>query len=101
MDDEKGPQEETPENVAKGELLYCGGTSWDSMGRKTSAPAGMNLVSPTRLRPLIGVDIRFVASGCSEFPLFFIVSGCIFFVGGFFVWMIVVDLFLFLFGEMD
>ncbi|XP_039124804.1 protein RCC2 [Dioscorea cayenensis subsp. rotundata] len=66
MDDEKGPQEETPENVAKGELLYCGGTSWDSMGRKTSAPAGMNLVSPTRLRPLIGVDIRFVASGCTS-----------------------------------
>ncbi|KAM0945504.1 putative regulator of chromosome condensation 1/beta-lactamase-inhibitor protein II [Dioscorea sansibarensis] len=66
MGDEKGPQEEAPGNVAKGELLYCGGANWDSMGRKTSAQAGMNLVSPTRLRPLIGVDIRFVASGCTS-----------------------------------
>jgi hypothetical protein len=27
-----------------------------------------NLVSPARLRPLVGVDIRFVASGCGEAP---------------------------------
>jgi hypothetical protein len=50
------------------ELLYCGGTSFDSMGRKVVGGAQGNLVSPTRLRPLMGVDIRFVGSGCSEFP---------------------------------
>ena len=52
------------------ELLYCGTTRFDLMGRKTKG--GMqgrgNLVSPTRLRPLMGVDIRFVASGCGELP---------------------------------
>jgi hypothetical protein len=48
------------------ELLYCGGTSFDAMGRKVVGGAQGNLVSPTRLRPLVGVDIRFVASGCSE-----------------------------------
>ncbi|KAJ0964175.1 hypothetical protein J5N97_029297 [Dioscorea zingiberensis] len=36
------------------------------MGRKVSAQALVNLVSPTRLRPLIGVNIRFVASGCTS-----------------------------------
>ncbi|CAN6241350.1 unnamed protein product [Urochloa humidicola] len=50
------------------ELLYCGGTSFDSMGRKVVGGAQGNLVSPTRLRPLVGVDIRFGGSGCSEFP---------------------------------
>ncbi|KAK6115253.1 hypothetical protein DH2020_007522 [Rehmannia glutinosa] len=33
------------------------------MGRRKTSPEE-NLVSPTRLRPLMGVDIRFVASGC-------------------------------------
>nr|CAB3488570.1 unnamed protein product [Digitaria exilis] len=47
------------------ELLYCGGTSFDSMGRKVVGGAQGNLVSPTRLRPLMGVDIRFVGSGCT------------------------------------
>ncbi|XP_010533651.1 PREDICTED: protein RCC2 homolog [Tarenaya hassleriana] len=45
-----------------GELLFCGGTSWDNIGRKKGQFEG-NLVSPTRLRPLVGVNIRFVASG--------------------------------------
>uniref|UniRef100_A0A1D1XK72 Protein RCC2 n=1 Tax=Anthurium amnicola TaxID=1678845 RepID=A0A1D1XK72_9ARAE len=48
-----------------GELLYCGGTSWDNLGRR-SVPASGNLLSPTRLRSLMGVDIRFVASGCAS-----------------------------------
>ncbi|XP_020576302.1 protein RCC2 isoform X2 [Phalaenopsis equestris] len=48
-----------------GELLYCGGTIWENMGRRTAA-AESNLVSPTRLRTFVGVDIRFVASGCSS-----------------------------------
>ncbi|CAL9082297.1 unnamed protein product, partial [Musa acuminata var. zebrina] len=50
---------------AAGEVLYCGGTNWDMLGRM-GGPNAANLVSPTRLRPLVGVDIRFVASGCSE-----------------------------------
>lgn len=49
-----------------GELLYCGGTQFDLIGRKVPGGFNGNLVSPTRLRPLTGVDIRFVASGCGE-----------------------------------
>lgn len=52
-----------------GELLFCGTTSWDTVGRKKIAGES-NLVSPSRLRPLIGVDIRTVVSGCGN--LFFI-----------------------------
>ncbi|XVF35992.1 hypothetical protein REPUB_Repub19eG0019800 [Reevesia pubescens] len=48
-----------------GELLFCGSTCWDVVGRRKGAVEG-NLVSPTRLRPLVGVDIRFVASGCAS-----------------------------------
>jgi hypothetical protein len=39
------------------------------MGRKVKGVmrgSRGNLVSPARLRPLVGVDIRFVASGCGE-----------------------------------
>ncbi|CAN1323194.1 Protein RCC2 [Linum perenne] len=48
-----------------GELLFCGATSWDTIGRKKGLQPG-NLVSPTRLRPLVGIDIRFVAAGCAS-----------------------------------
>ncbi|KAK3425303.1 hypothetical protein EUGRSUZ_F02093 [Eucalyptus grandis] len=51
--------------VKGGELLFCGGTCWDTLGRKKGIVDG-NLVSPTRLRPLVGVSIRFVASGCTS-----------------------------------
>ncbi|XP_037452304.1 protein RCC2-like isoform X3 [Triticum dicoccoides] len=49
------------------ELLYCGTVRFDIMGRKVKGghEGRGNLVSPTRLRPLVGVDIRFVASGCA------------------------------------
>ncbi|VAH13745.1 unnamed protein product [Triticum turgidum subsp. durum] len=49
------------------ELLYCGTVRFDMMGRKVKGghEGRGNLVSPTRLRPLVGVDIRFVASGCA------------------------------------
>ncbi|OAY50624.1 protein RCC2 homolog isoform X2 [Manihot esculenta] len=47
----------------EGELLFCGATCWNIIGRKKGVQEG-NLVSPTRLRPLVGVDIRFVAAGC-------------------------------------
>ncbi|KAK9270372.1 hypothetical protein L1049_025951 [Liquidambar formosana] len=54
------------EKVQKGgELLFCGGTCWDSIGRRKGSLEG-NLVSPTRMRPLVGVDIRFVASGSTS-----------------------------------
>ncbi|CAI8600083.1 unnamed protein product [Vicia faba] len=48
-----------------GELLFCGATCWDIVGRK-KGPAEGNLVSPSRLRPLVGIDIRYVASGCAS-----------------------------------
>ncbi|KAL0314610.1 UNVERIFIED_CONTAM: protein RCC2 [Sesamum angustifolium] len=59
VDEEKKVEEE----VKGGELLFCGTTAWDAMGRRRTT-LEENLVSPTRLRPLMGVDIRFVASGC-------------------------------------
>ncbi|XP_057533869.1 uncharacterized protein LOC130811555 [Amaranthus tricolor] len=57
---EKNCEEET---VKGGELLFCGATAWDTVGRKKTGIEG-NLYSPTRLRPLVGINIRFVASGC-------------------------------------
>ncbi|XP_047043072.1 protein RCC2-like [Lolium rigidum] len=56
------------EKPAGRELLYCGTTRFDIMGRKVKGVmrgSRGNLVSPARLRPLVGVDIRFVASGCA------------------------------------
>ncbi|KAL3840243.1 hypothetical protein ACJIZ3_024834 [Penstemon smallii] len=56
-------EKKVEEEVKGGELLFCGTTAWDAMGRRRTTPEE-NLVSPTRLRPLMGVDIRLVASGC-------------------------------------
>ncbi|KAL9254474.1 RCC2-like protein [Drosera capensis] len=50
------------EEVKGGEVLFCGATLWDTIGRKKTGEG--NLYSPTRLRPLVGVDIRFVGAGC-------------------------------------
>ncbi|KAL2346262.1 hypothetical protein Fmac_000262 [Flemingia macrophylla] len=55
--------EKKVEEVKGGELLFCGATCWDIIGRRKGAVDG-NLVSPTRLRPFLGVDIRYVAAGC-------------------------------------
>lgn len=63
---EKKVEEEEIKVENGGELLFCGGTSWDIIGRRKGSVDG-NLVSPTRLRPLVAVDIRFVASGCGNF----------------------------------
>ncbi|GLT71811.1 hypothetical protein SLA2020_438040, partial [Shorea laevis] len=52
------------EEESGGELLFCGATSWDTVGRRKGLEG--NLVSPTRLRPLVGVNIRYVASGCAS-----------------------------------
>lgn len=60
---EKKVEEEEEKKVVKGELLFCGSTCWDLIGRRKGTLEG-NLVSPTRLRPFVGIDIRFVASGC-------------------------------------
>lgn len=49
------------------ELLYCGGTKFDTMDKEGEQQD--SLVSLTRLRPLVGVNIRFVASGCGEFTV--------------------------------
>ncbi|XP_042036401.1 protein RCC2-like [Salvia splendens] len=59
----EGENKVVEEEVKGGELLFCGTTSWEAMGRRRTTPEE-NLASPTRLRPLMGVDIRFVASGC-------------------------------------
>ncbi|KAJ4966608.1 hypothetical protein NE237_018457 [Protea cynaroides] len=64
VETEKKPEDEKTVKQG-GELLFCGATNWDSIGRR-GAPAESNLVSPTRLRPLVGIDIRVVASGCAS-----------------------------------
>ncbi|XP_077246488.1 regulator of chromosome condensation (RCC1) family protein isoform X2 [Tasmannia lanceolata] len=61
----EGEKKEEEKNVVKGgELLFCGGTKWEIIGRRNGTPITGILASPTRLRPLVNVDIRFVASGC-------------------------------------
>ncbi|CAN6182035.1 unnamed protein product, partial [Urochloa humidicola] len=55
----EGEAEAEVKGIGSGcELLYCGGTKFDTMDQK-GGPQGRNLESPTRLRPLVGVDIRF------------------------------------------
>ncbi|XP_043714035.1 protein RCC2 homolog [Telopea speciosissima] len=65
VETDKKPEEEKTTVKVGGELLFCGATNWDSIGRR-GAPVESNLVSPTRLRPLVGIDICFVASGCTS-----------------------------------
>ncbi|KAI7728385.1 hypothetical protein M8C21_009462 [Ambrosia artemisiifolia] len=65
MSTEMEKKEEKEVKKGGGELLFCGTTAWDTIGRRKGLPDN-NLVSPTRLRPLVGVDIRFVASGCAS-----------------------------------
>lgn len=62
-------EKKVEEEVKGGELLFCGATCWDIVGRRKGSVDG-NLVSPSRLRPLVGIDIRFVASGCGKFHFF-------------------------------
>lgn len=56
--------EENKDEVRGGEILFCGATAWNSIGRQMGLEG--NIVSPTRLRPLLGVNIRFIASGCAS-----------------------------------
>ncbi|XP_026378950.1 protein RCC2-like [Papaver somniferum] len=65
--DEEKLIEEEEEVERNGELLFCGGTSWDTLtnyGHPDNTYG--NLISPTRLTPLIGVNIRDVAAGCAS-----------------------------------
>lgn len=56
----KGEQEEV---IGKGgELLFCGPTAWAKVRVKGSREG--NLVTPTRFWSLMGINIRYVASGC-------------------------------------
>ncbi|KAI5656144.1 hypothetical protein M9H77_24937 [Catharanthus roseus] len=64
MADVEKKVEEEKEEVKGGELVFCGATAWDAIGRRKGLEG--NLVSPTRLRPLVGVNISFVASGCAS-----------------------------------
>ncbi|ESO99540.1 hypothetical protein LOTGIDRAFT_213485 [Lottia gigantea] len=54
--------------LTTGELLICGGTNWDLLGR-SKVPAGMknkggpNLLGPHRVKDLMGIKIRTVAAG--------------------------------------
>lgn len=52
------------EEVKGGEILFCGATAWNSIGRQMGLEG--NIVSPTRLRPLLGINIRFISSGCGK-----------------------------------
>nr|XP_043616610.1 protein RCC2 homolog [Erigeron canadensis] len=52
-------------NEGGGELLFCGATHWNAIGRRKVLTEG-DLVSPTRIRSLVGIDIRYVASGCAS-----------------------------------
>ncbi|KAB5568165.1 hypothetical protein DKX38_001958 [Salix brachista] len=73
---EKKAEEEKKVEEKGGELLFCGATCWDIIGRKKGAQEG-NLVSPTRLRPLVGVNIRFVASGSVNVSKLMNISLCL------------------------
>lgn len=54
------PQEVVP----SGELLFCGSTNWETIGRKQVSDGGASsLPTPTRLHALLGISISFVASG--------------------------------------
>lgn len=69
-DDDGGVSYKIEAPMLAGELLFCGATNWDLVGRK-ALPKGMknvggpNLWSPNRISTLKGVKIRTVVSGCT------------------------------------
>lgn len=46
-----------------GELLFCGSTAWETIGRKQANDGSTSLPAPHRLRVLQGVPIVFIAGG--------------------------------------
>ena len=56
--------DKSQELLPSGELLFCGSTNWETIGRKQVSDGGAtSLPSPTRLSTLQGISISFVASG--------------------------------------
>jgi hypothetical protein len=51
-----------------GELLFCGGSNWEAIGKKQTDGGARGIFLPTRLAALQGIDIAFVASGSGRFP---------------------------------
>lgn len=61
----KKSQEEAKPSRPAGELLFCGSSSWETIGKKQTGDGSTLLPSPTRLSVLQGVPIVFVAGGSS------------------------------------
>ncbi|XP_024361801.1 uncharacterized protein [Physcomitrium patens] len=59
----KKSQEEAKPSRPAGELLFCGSSSWETIGKKQTGDGSTLLPSPTRLSVLQGVPIVFVAGG--------------------------------------
>ncbi|KAL5014792.1 hypothetical protein ScPMuIL_009062 [Solemya velum] len=58
-------------SMLSGELLFCGGTNWDLVGRNqlpkgVKNKGGPNLWGPQRVSALSGVRVRTVVSGCTS-----------------------------------
>lgn len=56
------------EEPKAGELLFCGGSNWEAIGKKQTDGGARGIFLPTRLAALQGIDIAFVASGSGRFP---------------------------------
>jgi hypothetical protein len=59
------------EEPKAGELLFCGGSNWEAIGKKQTDGGARGIFLPTRLAALQGIDIAFVASGSGRFPFSF------------------------------
>ena len=78
----------------QGELLFCGSTSWETIGRKQANDGSTSLPAPSRLRALLQVPIVFIAAGSGArappfsllvlFPFFLFSKICLFAVSLFF-----------------
>lgn len=62
----KKVEQENSANPKGGELLFCGATLWEAIGRRNVDFSSTNIVSPVRLRPLMGINIAFVAAGSAS-----------------------------------
>jgi alpha-tubulin suppressor-like RCC1 family protein len=54
------------EEPKAGELLFCGGSNWEAIGKKQTDGGARGIFLPTRLAALQGIDIAFVASGSAS-----------------------------------
>jgi hypothetical protein len=72
MADSAQPSDDTDANKAAaappaGELVFCGSTTWETIGRKQANDGSTSLPAPARLRALQGVPIVFVGGGSGPF----------------------------------